>query len=177
MKVKKLNIVLFGDPVLREVAKPVNVFHKKLDILIDSMNYTLSLREDGAAIAANQIGVLKRITVINYEGEYFEMINPEIIEKEGGLVDNYEGCLSYPGYIGLVPRYEKVKVKYLDRRGDPHIIERTGSMARCIQHETDHLDGILFIDRMKEIMLTHSETKTTIELAKVIEFTGIQKTA
>ena len=174
---KKLNIVLFGDPVLREIAKPVNVFHKKLDNLIDSMNYTLSLREDGAAIAANQIGVLKRITVINYEDEYFEMVNPEIIEREGGLVDNYEGCLSYPGYIGLVPRYEKIKVKYLDRKGDQHIIERTGNMARCIQHEIDHLDGILFIDRMKETTLTHSETKATIELAKVIELTRIQKTA
>ncbi len=173
---KKLNIVLFGDPVLREIAKPVNVFHKKLDNLIDSMNYTLSLREDGAAIAANQIGVLKRITVINYEDEYFEMVNPEIIEKGGGQVDNYEGCISYPGYIGLVPRYEKVKVKYLDRKGEQHIIERTGNMARCIQHEIDHLDGILFIDRMKETTLTHSETKATIELAKVIELTGVKKT-
>ena len=168
---------MFGDPILRESAKPVNVFHKKLDNLIDSMNYTLSLREDGAAIAANQIGVLKRITVINYEDEYFEMVNPEIIEREGGLVDNYEGCLSYPGYIGLVPRYEKIKVKYLDRKGEQHIIERTGNMARCIQHEIDHLDGILFIDRMKETTLTHSETKATIELAKVIELTRIQKTA
>ena len=174
---KKLNIVLFGDPVLRESAKPVNVFHKKLENLIDSMNYTLSLRDDGAAVAANQVGVLKRITVINYEDEYFEMVNPEIIEKGGGLVDNYEGCLSYPGYIGLVPRYEKIKVKYLDRKGDQHIIERTGKMARCIQHEIDHLDGILFIDRMKETTLTHSETKATIELAKVIELTRIKKTA
>lgn len=67
MKVNKLKIVLFGSPVLREVAKPVNVFHKKLHNLIDSMNYTLSLRDDGAAIAANQVGVLKRITVIDYK--------------------------------------------------------------------------------------------------------------
>ena len=172
MKINKLKIVLFGDPVLREKAKPVNIFHKKLFNLIDSMKYTLDLRDDGAAIAANQIGVLKRITIIDYLDEYFEMINPEIIESKGETED-YEGCLSYPGYVGLVPRYEKIKVKYLNRNEEEKIIEREGKMARCIQHEIDHLNGTLFIDRMKEKFLTHSETKEIIELEKVLNLTKI----
>lgn len=104
------------------------------------------------------------------------MVNPKIIGQEGEDVE-YEGCLSYPGYVGLVPRFKMVRVKYMDRNGEEHIIERTGKMARCIQHEIDHLDGILFVDRMKETTLTHSETETTIELDKVLELAKVKKTA
>lgn len=171
MKMNRERIVLFGDPVLREIAKPVNVYHNKLHQLIDAMQFTLSCREDGAALAANQIGVLKRITVIDYQNEYFEMVNPEILDYSGENTD-YEGCLSYPGYFGLVPRFETVTVKYFDRNGIEHIIERNDKMARCMQHEIDHLNGILFVDRMREGILTHSESKETIEVAKVIELTN-----
>lgn len=170
-KPNKLPIVLFGDPVLRQVAKPVTVFHNKLHRLIDAMKYTLDLRDDGAALAANQVAVLKRITVIDYINEYIEMINPEITAAEGEKVD-YEGCLSYPGYVGLVPRYESISVKYSDRNGIEKLIDRSGAMARCIQHEIDHLNGILYIDRMKENVLIHSKTKTEVELAKVLELSG-----
>lgn len=171
MKTDKMKIVLFGDPVLRESAKEVTVFHKKIYNLIDSMKTTLDFRDDGAALAANQVGVLKKITVIDYENEYFEMINPEIIDCRGEIID-YEGCLSYPGYFGLVPRYEQITVKYSDRNGKQNLIERKGKMARCIQHEMDHLDGILFIDRVTENVLIHSDNKTTISLEQVLGIAG-----
>ncbi len=162
-----MKIILFGDPVLRQTAKPVTVFHKKLGTLIDSMIETLYSRDDGAALAANQVGILKRIVVIDYEDEYFELVNPEIIEASGEQTDN-EGCLSYPGYFGQVKRYDFVKVKYQDRSGKIKIIERSGNLARCFQHEIDHLDGILFIDRVDEEFLTHSESKNKIDLSSVI---------
>ncbi|MGE5398984.1 MAG: peptide deformylase [Ignavibacteriales bacterium] len=163
MKSNRLKIVLFGDPVLREVAKPVTVFHHKLHALIDSMAGTLFRRDDGAALAAPQVGVLKRIVVIDYENEYLELINPEITAS-GGKQKGFEGCLSYPGYIGSVPRFETVTVKFQDRDGNEHIIERSGNMARCLQHEIDHLDGVLFIDRMDEDFLTHSDTDEEVSL-------------
>lgn len=167
MTAKKLKIILFGNPALREKAKPVTVFHKKLHALIDSIALTLDEREDGAALAANQVNILKRITVIDYEGEYLELINPEIIFSEGEIIKS-EGCLSYPGYTGLVPRAEFVKVKYQDRFGNENIIERKGNFARAIQHEIDHLDGILFIDRMQDKFLISNSSDEKIELEKVL---------
>ncbi len=168
MNNRKMKIQLFGNPVLRQAAKPVTVFHKKLGTLIDSMVETLYSRDDGAALAANQVGVLKRIVVIDYEDEYLELVNPEIIEAGGEQTDN-EGCLSYPGYFGQVKRYDFVKVKYQDRNGNNHFIEKNGNMARCLQHEIDHLNGILFIDRMVEDFLVNNETKTKINLVVVLD--------
>jgi len=168
MKAKKLKIIEIGDPVLRMQAKPVTVFHKKLNLLVDSIRDTLFNSSDGAALAATQVGELKRITVIDYEKEYFEMINPEIIESSGELVD-YEGCLSVPGFTGLVPRAETVKVKYQDRDGVEYLIERSGKMARCIQHELDHLDGILYIDKVIEDFLIDNETKEHVDIIPVRE--------
>lgn len=163
MGVNKLKIVTFGDPVLRQKAKPVTVFHSKLNILIDSMSKTLYLRDDGAALAAPQVGVLKRIVVMDYEDEYLELVNPEILESSGEQT-GFEGCLSFPGWIGSVMRAETVKVKYQDRTGKEHVIERSGNLARCLQHEIDHLDGILYIDRVTEEFLEHSETEEKISL-------------
>lgn len=168
MNNKKMKIIKFGDPVLRQTAKPITVFHSKLHSLIDTMANTLYSRDDGAALAANQVGILKRIIVIDYEDEYIELINPEIIEASGEQTDN-EGCLSYAGYFGLVKRAEEVKVKFLDRDGKDKVIKRNGNLARCLQHEIDHLDGILFIDRMIENFLTHTETKEKISLESVLD--------
>jgi peptide deformylase len=167
MTEKKLKIVLFGNPVLRETAKPVTVFHKKLHSIIDSMKLTLDNRDDGAALAANQVGILKRITVIDYENEYFEMVNPEILESSGEDT-NFEGCLSFPGFTGQVSRPDYVKVKFQDRFGKEFIIERKGNLARCIQHEIDHLNGILFIDRMKDNQLGNASLKIKIDLDTAI---------
>ena len=168
MSGKKLKIVLFGDPVLREKAKPVTVFHNKLLAQVDSIGITLDNRDDGAALAANQVAILKRITVIDYEDEYLEMLNPEILDSSGEQT-GYEGCLSLPGFVGMVRRAEYVKVKYTDPLGKDIIIERTGKMARCIQHEIDHLDGILFVDRMVEDYLIHSETEARIERSLILD--------
>ena len=98
MKIKKLKIVYFGNPVLRQKAKPVTVFHSKIHALIDSIAYTLENTPDGAALAANQIDNLKKLSVINYQGEYIELINPEIIDADGEQAD-YEGCLSYLDWL------------------------------------------------------------------------------
>jgi peptide deformylase len=174
MKNRKLKIVLFGDPVLREEAKPVTVYHSKLHALIDSMADALDKRDDGAALAANQVGVLKRISVIDYEGEYIEMINPVLLESSGEDIAE-EGCLSYPGYFGMVPRAENVKVKYCDREGKEIIIERSGKMARCLQHEIDHLNGILFIDRMKEKTLIYAEDEKVIDIETAFNLVGGKK--
>ena len=174
MKYKKLKILSFGDPVLRQAASPVTVFHSKLHSLIDSISYTLYNQDDGAALAANQVGILKRITVIDYEDEFIEMINPEILEMEGNQI-GYEGCLSYPGYQGIVSRFNLIKVKYLNRFGEEFTIERKDKLSRCIQHEIDHLNGILFIDRMEEKFLVHTENKKKISLKDVLEITEIKQ--
>jgi peptide deformylase len=129
---------------------------------------TLYSKDDGAALAANQVGILKRIIVIDYEDEYLELVNPEIIEANGEQTDN-EGCLSYPGYFGQVKRYDFVKVTYQDRYGKKHVIEKKGNMARCLQHEIDHLDGILFIDRLTEDFLINNESKDKIRLAVALD--------
>lgn len=171
MNTKKFKVIEFGDPVLRESAKTVTVFHHKLHALVDRISNTLYNRDDGAALAANQVGLLKRITVIDYENEYIEMINPEILEMKGTQTDN-EGCLSFPGFVGKVTRYDRIKVRYQDRTGKEETIERTGNMSRCIQHEIDHLNGILFIDRMEGGFLTHSETKEKIALEEVLAKAG-----
>lgn len=165
---KKAAIIHFGDPVLRETAQMVTVFHKKLHALIDTMKHTLLTGGDGAALAAPQIGILKRITVINYMDEYFEMVNPEILSSSGENTD-YEGCLSFPGFSGRVKRVETVKVKFQDRNGKERIIERSGRMARCFQHEIDHLDGIFFIDRMDEKFVYNDEDNTKVSVKEILK--------
>lgn len=171
----KYKIVRFGEPVLREKAKPVTVFHHKLHELVDSLTDTLFRSEDGAAIAAPQIGVSKRIVVIDYEDEYIELINPEILSSDGEQT-GYEGCLSFPGFIGNVTRSDTVKVKYQDRDGKEITIERSGNMARCLQHEIDHLDGILFIDKVSDKYLVHQDTKEKVLLQDVLELSNGKKT-
>lgn len=166
-----MKILEIGDPVLRQKAKPVTVFHKKLHVLIDSMIATLDDREDGAALAATQVGIMKRIIVVDYKSEFFEMINPEIIYSEG-LESESEGCLSLPGLSGVVPRAAVIKVKYQDRNGIEQIVERSGALARCFQHEIDHLDGILYIDKMEEefAKVLKTDEKISVEELKKISF-------
>lgn len=165
---KKEPIVLFGSEVLRQQAQSVTVFHKKLQAQIDTIKYTLEKSGNGAALAANQIGILKRIIVINYMNEYFEMVNPEILEMYGEIT-GMEGCLSLPGFSGLVKRAETVKVKYQDRNGVELIIERSGPMARCLQHEIDHLNGILYIDRMTDEFVENDKTGVKISVSEFLE--------
>ncbi len=149
---KKLRILKFGDPLLRQRCSEVTVFHKTLHEKIDRIKLTLLASENAAALAAPQTGLLKRITVIDYMDEYLELVNPQIISFEGESVEE-EGCLSLPGYFAKVKRARVVTLRYNDRYGKEHTITREDEMARCIQHEVDHLDGVLYIDHVAESFL------------------------
>lgn len=167
------SILQFGAPELRQKARPVNSFNKQLRLLIDEMAETLEGKEDGAALAAPQIGVLRRVVVISYENDYLELINPEIIAADGESTE-YEGCLSFSGYVGLVRRSNSITLRYLTRNGNERVLERDGSLARCIQHEIDHLDGVLFVDRMVTESLVHSKTDMTISRQSVLDLSNGQ---
>lgn len=112
--------------------------------------------ELGVALAAVQINELKRVIIIrsNLEDKkdtnFTCYINPEIVKREGAIIEDYEGCLSVKDVYGLVPRYERIKMKALDRNGDPVRVTAEGFMARVLQHEIDHTNGMLYIDHIKD---------------------------
>ena len=138
-------VVLMGDPVLREKAKPVKEINDSIIRLLDNMRDTLHEYE-GVGLAAPQIGISKRVIVVETDDEYYELINPEIVKEEGRMMA-IEGCLSIPQLTGKVKRAARVTVKGLNREGEEVTIEADGILARAFQHEIDHLDGILFVDR------------------------------
>lgn len=146
----KLKILTAGDPVLRQTAAEVTKIDKKLLKLLKDMADTMYAAE-GVGLAAPQIGVSKRIVVIDVGDGIIEMINPVIVNKEGSVVGG-EGCLSVPEYEGEVERAEKVECEFTDRSGKRYLIETDGLLAIAIQHELDHLDGVLFIDKAQSIM-------------------------
>jgi|WetSurMetagenome_2_1015567.scaffolds.fasta_scaffold222328_1 peptide deformylase len=168
---KLFEIKRFGDPVLRGKAQKVTGFDKKLSEQLDGMWKALDRAGNGAALAANQVGLLKRIIVINYCGERFELVNPVIVKKEGNQ-SGYEGCLSLPGLSGRVDRAEQVWIRYQDRNGKTEETERAGDLAVCFQHEIDHLDGILFTDRMSEPYVVNDLTKEKIPVQTIRMLTG-----
>ncbi len=134
-----------GDEVLRKKSRPVEVIDKKIETLLDDMAETM-YKADGVGLAAPQVGILKRIVVIDVGNGLFEMINPVILEQSGEQ-DGIEGCLSVPGTSGEVVRPMFVTVKYTDRYGETVTLEAGELFARCICHELDHLDGILYKDK------------------------------
>lgn len=138
------------DPILRKKARRVDRINARVLTLIDDMMETLH-HEDGVGLAAPQVGVLRRVIVIDTGETEFEMINPEIVEQEGEEMDR-EGCLSLPGRMGVVPRPARVVARYTDRNGEQKEVEGEGLLARAICHETDHLNGVLFIDRAVEMI-------------------------
>lgn len=140
------NIRTNDDEILRKKSKKVDEINDRIRTLIKDMKETMYLA-DGVGLAAPQVGVLKRIAVVDVGEGPVTVINPEIIEKDGSSID-VEGCLSLPGRQGEVKRPEKIKVKALDETGEEVIIEAEGLFARALCHEIDHLDGILFIDRL-----------------------------
>jgi peptide deformylase len=140
-------IVKEPDPVLREHAKPVPKITPNIHKLLDDMADTM-YEAQGVGLAAPQVGILKRVIVMDCGEEYgglIELINPEIIKKEGEQFGP-EGCLSIPGLQGDVRRAQKCTVKGWDRNGQEIEIEGEELLARCIQHEVDHLNGVLFLD-------------------------------
>lgn len=141
-------IVEIGSEVLREKAVPVKEITPNIEKLLDNMLDTL-YDANGVGLAAPQVGVSKRVVVIDVGEGPLELINPVITAKEGEDLDD-EGCLSIPGITGQVARAAKVKVEALNRQGELQVIEGEGLLARCLQHEIDHLEGILFVDKAKK---------------------------
>ena len=142
-------VVQVGDDVLRQKCFPVEAFDEKLHALLDDMKETVK-KEEGAGLAAPQVGVLKRLAVVDVEEGYFELINPVILLQKGEQV-GWEGCLSVRGKSGVVSRPMKVTVSYQDRFGEKHLVKAKGFFARAICHELDHLDGVLYIDKATHI--------------------------
>ncbi len=143
------NIVQVGDDVLRQKCEPVEVFDEKLWTLLDDMKDTVK-KEQGAGLAAPQVGVLRRVVVVDVEEGYFEFINPVIVQQKGEQ-NGWEGCLSVRGKSGIVSRPMKVKLTFQDRNGDKYLLQAKGFFARAICHELDHLDGILYIDKASHV--------------------------
>lgn len=143
-------ILNFEQPVLREKAKKVPRVDTSIQKLLDDLAETM-LDAPGAGLAANQIGVLLRVCVVKGdENQIWGLVNPVIVKSAGSQV-GYEGCLSKPGWVGEVERYEAVVVKGLNRHGKQVRIKSTGFTARAFQHELDHLDGVLFTDRLTSL--------------------------
>lgn len=134
------------DPILRKKSRPVTEFNDRLFTLLDDMKDTM-YKAEGVGLAAVQVGVLRRAVVIDCGDGFLELINPEII-KSSGRQKETEGCLSLPNKSGVTLRPSKVKVKAQDRNGEWHEYDGTDLKARCFCHEIDHLDGILFTDKL-----------------------------
>jgi len=142
-------IVELGNGILRERAREVSKITPNIIKLLDNMAETMYSAK-GVGLAAPQVGVAKRVITVDAGDGLIEFINPVIISSSGQETDS-EGCLSVPGTIGDVTRAAVVEVKGLDRHGNERIVKAGGLLARALQHEIDHLDGILFIDRAKNI--------------------------
>ncbi len=138
-----------GDPILRKVSKEVKKIDSKLEILIQDMIETMRY-ENGIGLASPQVGVLKRLIVIDIGEEPIVAINP-VIESNEGKVEDIEGCLSVPNLRGKVDRPEKIKVKYINQSGEEVTIDAEGYIARVFCHEIDHLNGILYTDLANEV--------------------------
>ena len=147
MAIRKI-VVLGEDEVLRKRARRVDVFDKRLRTLLDDMAETM-YKADGVGLAAPQVGILKRVVTIDVGDGLIELVNPEILETEGAVVGT-EGCLSVPGRRGTVERPERVVVHALNRKGQMIEVVGTGFLAMALCHEIDHLDGILYTDKMIE---------------------------
>ena len=154
-----LNIIKIGDPRLRFKSRPIRRFNDQLKQFAQDMVETMR-QADGVGLAAPQVGVNERLIVVEMPEEGFEddpnagklfvVVNPEIIRAKGEMEPGDEGCLSIPGYIGEVMRYPMITVKGQDVNGKEMRIKAHGFLARIFQHEIDHLNGVLFIDHIKD---------------------------
>lgn len=149
-----LQIVTYPDKSLRQKSKPVEVFDVNLHETLDNM-YETMMEKGGVGLAAIQVGIAKRMLVINlpredkefYKEDLLEIINPEILESSGEILFQ-EGCLSVPNFFEMVQRYSAVTLKYCDRFGEEWILEAEDYLAVALQHEIDHLNGVLFVDKL-----------------------------
>lgn len=150
----KKEIVTYPNPILKKKSKPITAFDSELKRLVDDMAETM-FAVPGSGLAAVQIGALLQVLLMNLsenenENKYLALINPEILEKQGTQSDK-EGCLSVPDYFTKVKRAQKVKVQGLDINGNEHKYEFEDWLARVVQHEVDHLNGILILDRISSL--------------------------
>jgi len=143
------SIITYPDPVLRKKSEPVEKIDKDTQQLIDDMSETMYASR-GIGLAAIQIGVLKRVILVNVGEGLVVLINPEILDHEGEA-QMEEGCLCLPGVMVEVKRSETITVKGLDRNGEERVIRADGLLARALQHEIDHLEGVLIIDKISKI--------------------------
>ena len=171
----KKQILVIPDPLLRKVSEPVNSVNKEVKNLMDDMLETM-YAAPGIGLAAVQIGVLKRIIVIdlskdNEKKNPLFIVNPEITFKSNELISYEEGCLSIPNQFAEVKRPSSCKLNFLDYNGKKKEISADGLLATCIQHEVDHLDGILFIDhlsKLKKDLILKKTKKQKKEIDRVI---------
>lgn len=149
-----LDILLAPDPRLTARCEPVPGFDRTLDRLLDDMLETM-YAAPGIGLAAPQVGVLQRFFVVDVGEEDARkplfIINPEIVEKSETKSVGEEGCLSLPKQFGDVERADRIRLRYQDRQGEHRDLEADGMLARCVQHEMDHLDGILFVDHLSAL--------------------------
>jgi peptide deformylase len=158
-------IITIGHPTLRQKARKVTRFGPELKQLIDDMTETMR-KAPGVGLAAPQVNVSEQVIVVELpadeeEGtpaEFYAFVNPEIIKTSHEVEDGQEGCLSIPGYVGEVPRHTMVVIRGLDVRGKPQRVRAKDYLARIFQHEIDHLEGVLFIDRVEDPGKIHKIT-------------------
>lgn len=142
-----------NDPVLRQVAKPVPQVNRAIEKLLDDLAETM-YNAPGIGLAANQVGILKRVLVMDVGDGLIELINPEVLERSGSQTDS-EACLSLPGLSGDVTRAQEVTIKAMNRQSEEFTFTARDLLARCAQHEIDHLNGILFIDYLTPDQIIH----------------------
>lgn len=156
-----LEISQLGNPILRQVAQPIfNIQDQSVQALIDGLLATLTC-SNGVGIAAPQVGKSYRMLIVASRPnvryphapimEPTTMINPQLVSHSGEVVKDWEGCLSIPGIRGLIPRYRQIEVEYTTREGQRVRQELTDFVARIFQHECDHLNGMVFLDRLESI--------------------------
>lgn len=151
------NIRVLGDEILKKQAKEVTEMTPKIEELIDDMFETM-YDANGCGLAAPQVGIRKRIVVIDCGDQPLVLINPEILETSGEQTGQ-EGCLSVPGKVGIVTRPNYAKVKALDENMDEIIVEGTELLARCLCHEIDHLNGIMYVDKAEGPLMDTEEAE------------------
>lgn len=154
------NIITEGNPTLSKTCRPVTAFDDRLATLIDDMKETV-VAANGIGLAAPQVGVLRRVVVVDLGEEIVELVNPKILEQSGEQ-DGLEGCLSVPGRFGMVKRPDYVKLEAQDRHGDWYEYEGEELIARCFCHELEHLDGHLYTERAYR-MLSQEEYEELVQ--------------
>lgn len=149
-----LKVITYPNKSLRQKSKPVEHFDEKLHEILDNM-YETMMDKGGVGLAAIQVGIAQRMLIINlpredkefYKEDLLEIINPEIVESDGEILFQ-EGCLSVPNFFEFIQRFNFIKLKYFDRFGNEKILEAEDYLAVALQHEIDHLNGVLFVDKL-----------------------------